>query len=78
MAECKFLFLKNHRTSLVVQWLILLASTAGGMSSIPGQGTKIPYAVKCDQIIKIKKSHYSHLLSNNLKVRAHYMSLTTC
>ena len=32
------------RTSLVVQWLRLQASTAGGMGSIPGQGTKIPHA----------------------------------
>ena len=31
-------------TSLVVQWLKLRASTAGGTGSIPGQGTKIPHA----------------------------------
>ena len=31
-------------TSLVVQWLGLQASTAGGPSSIPGRGTKIPHA----------------------------------
>ena len=30
--------------SLVVQWLRLHASNAGGMGSIPGQGTKIPHA----------------------------------
>ena len=29
-------------TSLVVQWLRLRASTAGGMGSIPGGGTKDP------------------------------------
>ena len=29
--------------SLVVQWLRLCASTAGGMGSIPGWGTKIPH-----------------------------------
>ena len=28
----------------MVQWLRLHASTAGGMDSIPGQGTKILYA----------------------------------
>ena len=28
----------------MVQWLGLHASTAGGMDSIPGQGTKILYA----------------------------------
>ena len=31
--------------SLVVQWLRLHASTAEGLGSIPGQGTKIPHAV---------------------------------
>ena len=35
--------------SLVVQWLELHASTAGGKGLIPGQGTKIPQAVWCDQ-----------------------------
>jgi len=29
--------------SLVVQWLRLSASTAGGVGSIPGWGNKIPY-----------------------------------
>ena len=32
-------------TSLVVQWLRLHVSTAGGMGLIPGQGPKILYAV---------------------------------
>ena len=32
-------------TSQVVQWLRLHASTAEGLGSIPGQGTKIPHAV---------------------------------
>ena len=31
--------------SPVVQWLRLHASNAGGMGSIPGQGTKIPHIV---------------------------------
>ena len=30
-------------TSLVVQWLQLCPSNAGGTGSIPGQGTKIPH-----------------------------------
>ena len=30
-------------TSLVVQWLRLHAPNAGGLGSIPGQGTKIPH-----------------------------------
>ena len=41
------------RTSLVVQWLRLLAPKAGDPSSIPGQGTKIPHATTktwCSQI----------------------------
>ena len=32
--------------SLLVQWLRLLASTAGGMGLIPGQGTKIPHILQ--------------------------------
>ena len=31
-------------TSLAVQWLRLHAPSAGGMGSIPDQGTKIPHA----------------------------------
>ena len=31
-------------TSLAVQWLRLHASNAGGVGSIPVQGSKIPYA----------------------------------
>ena len=38
-----------HGTSLAVQWLRLCASTARGVGSIPGRGTKIPYAARCDQ-----------------------------
>ena len=37
---CKILGL--FRNFLVVQWLGLRSSTAGGMDSIPGQETKIP------------------------------------
>ena len=33
-------------SSLVVQWLRLQASTAGGMGSIPGWGTKILHAMQ--------------------------------
>ena len=36
-------------TSLAVQWLRLHASTAGGMGSIPGRGTKIPHAAQRSQ-----------------------------
>ena len=34
----------------MVQWLRHYASSEGGMGSIPGQGTKIPYAMLCSQI----------------------------
>ena len=37
---------KRRRTSLSVQWLRLLAYNAGGMHSIPGQGTKIPHMLR--------------------------------
>ena len=36
-------------TSLVVQWLRFHSSTAGGTGSIPGQGTKIPHALRYGQ-----------------------------
>ena len=36
-------------TSLMVQRLRLRAPEAGGMGSIPGQGTKIPHATQCSQ-----------------------------
>ena len=35
---------KKSRTSLVVQWLGLCASSAEDVSLIPGWGTKIPHA----------------------------------
>ena len=39
----------NIGNSLVVQWLGLCISTAGGPGSIPGRGTKIPQAAWCGQ-----------------------------
>ena len=41
--------------SLVVKWLGLLAFTAKSLSSIPGQGTKIPKGAWCGQKIIIIK-----------------------
>ena len=41
-------------TCLVVQWVRPCASTAGGVGSIPPQGTKIPCATQHGP--KIKKS----------------------
>ena len=42
-------------TSVVVQWLELHASTAGGTGSILGQGTKIPW-VTCAKKEKKQQS----------------------
>ena len=40
----------------MVQWLRLRAVNAGGMGSIPGQGTNIPHAVWHAQKIKQTKN----------------------
>ena len=44
--ESKYVTLGN---SLALQWLRLRTSTAGGMGSIPGWGTKILHAAPCGQ-----------------------------
>ena len=44
-----------YLTSLVVQWLRLHTSKAGGAVVIPGQGTKIPHAAWRGQKLKEKK-----------------------
>ena len=47
---------REHRgTSLAVPWLRLCTSTAGGVCSIPGWGTKILHAARCGQKKKKKK-----------------------
>ena len=46
---------KAAGTSLVVQWLRLHASTAGGAGLTLSQGTKIPHAAWCGQKKKKKK-----------------------
>ena len=48
-------------TSLVVQWLGLCVSTAGGTGSIPGRGTKIPHALRHGPKKKKKKKSVLHL-----------------
>ena len=52
--------IKRHRVenSLAVQWLGLCASTAVGMGSLPGQGTKIPQATWHSQKKKKKKTDW--------------------
>ena len=44
-------------TSLVIQWLRFCTSNAGCTGSIPGLGTKIPYAMRCRQKKKKKKKN---------------------
>ena len=50
-----------YRTSLAPQWLRLHASTAGGLGSTPGQGTKIPHAKWVVQPKNRETSHYKKL-----------------
>ena len=50
----------------MAQWLVLHVSTAGGLSSIPGQGAKIPQALWCGKKKKKKKerkriTEYTHV-----------------
>ena len=54
----------------MVQWLILCIPNAGGMGSIPGQRTKIPYAEatakkKKKKVKIIVGSLYSQWLTEN-------------
>ena len=51
---------ESRGTSLVIQWVIRAhASTAGGTGSIPGQGTKIPYATWQEKEREKEKSRNS-------------------
>ena len=50
LSEAESIKINEQGISPVVQWLRLHASNAGGMGSIPGQGTKIPHAAQCGQI----------------------------
>ena len=47
--------------SLVVQWLRIQASTAGGMDLLPGWGTKIVHATWCSQYIYIYTHTYIYI-----------------
>ena len=51
-----------RRTSLMVQWLGLRPSTAGGTGLIPDGRTKILHATRCDQKQKQKTPKYPTLL----------------
>lgn len=50
---------KNHHleTSLVVPWLKLCGSNAGGVCLIPGEGSKIPYAMWHSRKTKWKQNN---------------------
>ena len=60
---------KKRETSLAVQWLRLHASTAGGMGSISGQGTKIPHAPRF--------SHKILIINHKMQVKCS-LSFTSC
>ena len=47
-------FKKRLGTTLIVPWLRLWTSNAGGVGAIPGWGTKIPHAVRYSRKNKMK------------------------
>ena len=53
-------------TSLVVQWLRLCASIAGGMGLIPGWGTKILHATQCSQKQKKKNLNKIYIYTRSI------------
>ena len=56
----------------MIQWLGVHVSTARGMGSIPGQGSKIPQATQCSQkerkkeMKKEKKTLHTHIYTGNM------------
>ena len=60
----------------MVQWLRLYASTAGGVGLVPGQGTKIPYAMQLSQKKK-KKVFLRGPLSTSIEGPRFKLSLVT-
>ena len=74
-----FTRIKPIWTSLVVQGLRLRAPTAGGTSSIPGQGTKIPSAMRHGQKSKTNKQKTPIIKlwwNKELLLRTTWMNLT--
>ena len=58
-------------TSPMVQLLGLRAPNAGGVGSVPGQGTKIPHATRCSQKEKknkLNKGKMGMLVLSGLKI----------
>ena len=65
----------TYGTSLAVQWLRHLASTAGGEGSIPGRGAKIPHASwPKNQNIK-KQKQYCNKFNKDFKNGPHQKNL---
>ena len=52
---------KKMGTSLVVQWLRLCAPGAGGMGSIPSQGTRSHMSQLRVHMLQVKRSHVLQL-----------------
>ena len=52
-------------TSLEVQWLRLCTSTAGGVGSIPDQGTKILHVVRQKKKKKTFTMKIMNMIENN-------------
>ena len=55
----------NQKNSMVVQRLELCASTAEGVGSIPGQGTKILHAKQYGQKTEAENVFYTHHLQTH-------------
>ena len=65
-------------TSLAGQWLRIHASTAGGVSLIPGRGTKILHAFWCHQKSKERKRKKKNCLGALMKYQSlHHISLSS-
>ena len=58
----------------MVKWLRLCASTAGGVGSIPGQGTKIPQAMSHRQYINNVILKHKNAKVKILKINVKHIS----
>ena len=59
LTNYSLIFSPNHGNSLADQWLELLAFTAEDPGFIRGWETKIPQALLCEKIKKIKKPNHA-------------------
>ena len=66
LKKLNIIFKKQSWNSLVVQWLGFCALTAEGLGSLPGQGPKIPKAIRCRSSLRLpKKSKFSKVIHTN-------------